>query len=111
MNSKNINSTDVKYSKNSVIEKFPEYLDAFNELKLKIKGVKINSGTLINIVRYAMEIVEITKVKGSEQKRMVIELLRDLFDGDENDLPIPDDAPVMTATRSAKGPLIYSLLL
>lgn len=74
-----------------LIEKFPEYLEAFNTLKSKLKGLKITSGTLINIVRYAMEIVELTKVKGTEQKRMVIELLRDLFDGDENDLPIPEE--------------------
>lgn len=74
-----------------LIEKFPQYLEAFDNLKLKIKGLKINSATLINVVRYAMEIVELTKVKGTEQKRMVIELLRDLFDGDENDLPIPEE--------------------
>lgn len=70
---------------------FPQYLESLKELKIKIKGIEINSSSLMIIVRYAMEIVEVTKVKGSDQKRMVIELLRDLFNGDENDLPISDD--------------------
>ena len=45
------------------------------QLKDKIQGIVINPEGLIIILKYAMEIVETTQLKGQEQKKKVIYLL------------------------------------
>ena len=62
----------------------PEYVDEHDKicqellpkLKLKIGSLEINGRTLMVAMRYAMELVELTKVKGEEQKQIVLKLLR-----------------------------------
>jgi hypothetical protein len=49
---------------------------AFADLKEKIGDMEINADTIIQILRFAMEVVETTQVKGAEQKELVIKLVR-----------------------------------
>jgi len=49
-----------------------------NQLKKRLDDVGLTPGTLILIVRYAMEVVELTKLKGRDQKDMAIKLVRSL---------------------------------
>ena len=41
---------------------------SLKELKLKTQNIEINAKTIIQVVRFAMEIVEATTLKGKEQK-------------------------------------------
>ena len=51
----------------------------FNKCLEKLKNatltIEVNVQTLMTIGRYAMEIVELTKLKGKEQQTMVLKLL------------------------------------
>jgi hypothetical protein len=49
---------------------------AFADLKEKIGDMEINADTIIQILRFAMEVVETTQVKGAEQKELAIKLVR-----------------------------------
>ena len=58
-----------------------------NQLKELIKDLNINTTTLHLIIKYTMELVEKTPLKGPEQKDFACRLLREIFqettDGDE----------------------------
>ena len=45
------------------------------KLKNATLTIEVNVQTLMTIARYAMEIVELTKLKGKEQQTMVLKLL------------------------------------
>tara|TARA_Y100000588_G_scaffold296579_1_gene317088 strand:- start:703 stop:1098 length:396 start_codon:yes stop_codon:yes gene_type:complete len=47
-------------------------MDKFKE---KIKDIEIKAETLMTILRYAMELVELTQLKGKDQKDMALQLL------------------------------------
>jgi len=49
---------------------------AFADLKEKIGDMEINADTIIQVLRFAMEVVETAQVKGAEQKELVIKLVR-----------------------------------
>lgn len=49
---------------------------AFADLKEKIGDIEINADTIIQVLRFAMEVVETTQVKGAEQKELAIKLVR-----------------------------------
>jgi hypothetical protein len=57
------------------------------ELKKKIDGIEVNADTIITILRYAMEVVEISKAKGEAQRELAIKLVRKVV----VDAPISDD--------------------
>ena len=46
------------------------------QLRLKIGSLEINGRSLMIATRYAMELIELTKLKGEEQKQMVLHLLQ-----------------------------------
>ena len=50
--------------------------ELLEKLRIKLGPVELNGRSLMVAMRYAMEIVEVTKLKGEEQKQMVIRLLR-----------------------------------
>ena len=47
-----------------------------SKLDLKIGSLEITPQSVMSVVRFAMEVVEATELKGSEQKDMVLRLLR-----------------------------------
>ena len=49
---------------------------SLENLKKRMGEVEITPQTLILIMKYAMEIVELTQLKGSEQKEMALRLIR-----------------------------------
>ena len=49
-----------------------------NKLRKRTKNLIITPKTLMCILQYAMEIVELTILKGSEQKNMAIKLVRSI---------------------------------
>ena len=46
------------------------------ELNKKIEGIEINADNIICVLRFAMEVVETTQLKGDAQKEMVVNLVR-----------------------------------
>jgi len=60
--------------------------DCYEELKDKIGNVEITPQTIIKVLRFAMEIVEASSVKGEEQKKLVEKLVRQVV----VDSPISD---------------------
>ena len=52
----------------------------YQQLLIHVKDFDLNERTLILFLKYAMEIVEVTKLKGSEQKALALKLLRKLVE-------------------------------
>lgn len=63
---------------------------SLKELKSKTQNIEINSKTIIQVVGFAMEIVEATTLKGNEQKELVEKLVKQII----KDAPISDDKEV-----------------
>lgn len=59
---------------------------SLRKLKKKIENMEINAKTIIQVVRFAMEIVEATTLKGEKQKELVEKLVRQVI----TDAPISD---------------------
>jgi hypothetical protein len=63
------------------------YESALEKLKLKVVDVAIHSSSMPLIIKYAMEVVEATPIKGAEQKEMALKLTRavivDITDGED----------------------------
>lgn len=59
---------------------------SLRKLKEKTKNIEINSKTIISVVRFSMEIVEATTLKGDKQKEMVEKLVKQVI----TDAPISD---------------------
>lgn len=62
------------------------YESSLRKLKEKTQNIEISAKTIINVVRFAMEIVEVTTLKGKEQKELVEKLVRQVI----KDAPITD---------------------
>ena len=60
---------------------------AFETLNEKLKDKAIDVGNVMLIVRYAMEIVETTQVKGEKQKDLAVKLIEKII----VDAPISDE--------------------
>jgi hypothetical protein len=58
-----------------------------SELREKVEGIEINADTIIEILKYAMEVVELSKAKGKAQRDLAIKLVRKLI----VDAPIADE--------------------
>lgn len=59
---------------------------SLRKLKKKTENMEINAKTIIQVVRFAMEIVEATTLKGEKQKELVEKLVRQVI----TDAPISD---------------------
>lgn len=55
------------------------YETTLSKLKVKVSAITIRSSTLHLIIKYVMELVEQTPLKGSEQKEMALKLIRALI--------------------------------
>ena len=55
------------------------YETTLEKLKVKVSAISIQSSTLHLIIKYVMELIEQTPLKGSEQKEMAIKLMRALI--------------------------------
>lgn len=55
------------------------YEKTLAKLKVKVSAISIRSSTLHLIIKYVMELVEQTPLKGSEQKEMALKLIKELI--------------------------------
>ena len=84
------------------------YKRAQTDLKKKCQGIEINAKSIITVLRYDMEIVDLTQVKGEAQKTMALELVRDVV----RDAPIPSEQKAsLEALTSIPGPLASTVEL
>tara|TARA_B100000424_G_C22689016_1_gene376724 strand:+ start:90 stop:512 length:423 start_codon:yes stop_codon:yes gene_type:complete len=77
--SDDINLTDSTKSKNSNFDIQSLYELILEQLKVKVSAITIRSSTLHLIIKYVMELIEQTPLKGSEQKELALKLLRALI--------------------------------
>lgn len=56
----------------------------FTALKNAVKNTNVLPSTLTDILRYAMEVVELSNVKGSKRRELAIMLVRKVIDGQES---------------------------
>lgn len=61
--------------------------DVVNTVVTRLGGREVSPQTLMVIVKYAMEVVELTKLKGSEQRQMVVDVVKQVV----VDAPISDE--------------------
>ena len=61
--------------------------ELYSQLISKIGDLQVNSRSTMLAMRYGMELVEATKLKGEEQKQMVLKMVRKLI----IDAPISDE--------------------
>ena len=47
----------------------------WDKFRQKIEGIEINAETVMTLLRYAMEVVELSEIKGPQQKEMALKLL------------------------------------
>ena len=52
------------------------------ELKKRVEGIEVNADTIIEILKYAMEVVELSKAKGKAQRDLAIKLVRKVIGND-----------------------------
>lgn len=53
--------------------------------KMQVEGIELNTKTVIKCLRYVMEVIEVSELKGEEQKIMAIKIMRDLVNETELD--------------------------
>ena len=53
-----------------------DFDNCMKELKTKLVGVEVSVENFMVIVRFAMEVVEVTQLKGSVQKELAVSLVR-----------------------------------
>ena len=54
----------------------PVYESSLSKLKEKIGDLVINAETIVQVLKFAMEVVEVTELKGKAQKDLAIKLVR-----------------------------------
>ena len=59
---------------------------ALSSLKERLTGIEVSSSTIITVLRFAMEVVEATELKGAAQKQLCNKLVRQIV----VDAPIAD---------------------
>ena len=64
-------------SENVVIQEGPSVAteSLWDQFRQKIEGIEINAETVMTLLRYAMEVVELSEIKGPQQKEMALKLL------------------------------------
>lgn len=73
--------------------------DCYEKLKKETKNMDINPQTIINVLRFAMELVEASSAKGEEQKKLVEKLVRQVV----VDAPITDTKEKMLLDMIDEG--------
>jgi hypothetical protein len=53
-----------------------EFNDYIKMLKHKLQNIEVNVENLMVVLRFAMEVVEVTELKGIEQKELALSLVR-----------------------------------
>tara|TARA_B100000900_G_scaffold410457_2_gene428292 strand:- start:169 stop:588 length:420 start_codon:yes stop_codon:yes gene_type:complete len=71
--------TDSRKSDKSKFDIKNLYETTLEKLKVKVSAIKIRSSTLHLIIKYVMELVEQTPLKGSEQKELALKLIKALI--------------------------------
>lgn len=64
---------------------------SLEKLKESTKNIDIDTVNILIVVKYAMEIVEITELKGLEQKEMAIKLVKQIVKDSKLDESIKSD--------------------
>ena len=77
------------------------FQDQLAMLKVKLHNVEITVENFMTIVRFAMEIVELSELKGEEQKNMAIRLVRQVV----VDAPISDEKEKLLLNMIDQGVL------
>jgi len=80
-------TSDVKIEMTEQKKENTDFTKSLVDLKEKLSGKEISVGNMMTIVRFSMEVVEMTKVKGEEQRELAIKLIRQVI----VDAPISDD--------------------
>ena len=64
-------------SENAVIQEGPLVAteSLWDQFRQKIEEIEINAETVMTLLRYAMEVVELSEIKGPQQKEMALKLL------------------------------------
>ena len=62
------------------------FASTFERLKERVGEIEVNADTIITVLRFAMEVVETTQLKGTAQKRLATRLVRQVV----VDAPISD---------------------
>ncbi len=68
-------------------EESPEFGKAFKLLKEKLINVEVVVSNIMTVVKFTMEVVELTEVKGEEQKTLAVKLIKEII----IDAPILDE--------------------
>ena len=55
------------------------YDEVRQELDERVKGMTINAATIMQVLKFAMEVVEATQLKGDEQCKLCIKLVKDVI--------------------------------
>lgn len=74
---------------------------------LKIGSMTIESSTIMLVLQYAMEVVELTDLKGEAKKEMAIKLVRQAV----QDAPLDDDMETVLLGMINQGILDYMINL
>jgi len=77
------------------------------KLKKKIGDMEINAQTIIKVLRFAMEVVETTQVKGEAQRDLAIKLVRQVV----VEAPISDDKEQLLLNMIDQGILANTIEL
>jgi hypothetical protein len=62
-------------SENVVIEEVVDTESLWSQFHQKIEGIEISAETIMTLLRYSMEVVELSSIKGPQQKEMALKLL------------------------------------
>ena len=84
-----------------------QFAVSLQKLKNKIGNMEINAQTIITVLRFAMEVVELTQVKGSAQRELAIKLVRQII----VDAPISDDKEKLLLEMIDQGILANTIEL
>ena len=78
-----------------------DFDNCMKNLKLKLKNVEVSVENFMVIVRFAMEVVEVTQLKGNEQKDLSVRLVRTVV----VEAPISDDKEKLLLNMIDQGVL------
>jgi len=84
-----------------------QFTDSLKQLEGKIGDTEINAQTIMKVLKFSMEVVEATKVKGSDQKDLAIKLVRQII----VDAPISDEKEKLLLDMIDQGILANTIEL
>ena len=79
------------------------FKSSMNALKEKVGNMEINAQTVITVLRFAMEVVEATQLKGEAQKELAIKLVRQIV----VEAPISDDKEKLLLKHINKTKILW----